>query len=188
MLARRVCDAAVLRAARRRDASIVVIDVDADPALEAGLRRARPGAFCRRSGDGVELCHYRLDRARVEAALAGAGERSDRGRVPGENPLKFNMIRAARGTVPVPLCFGAAVTGDERASDPQLFHHRPHRPRQIDAGRPLHPALRRPRRPRDGRAGARLDGPRARARDHDQGADRGAHVHGARRRRSTTST
>ncbi len=91
------------------------------------------------------------------------------------------MIRAGRGTIPVPLCFAAAVTGEERAPDPQFFHHRPHRPRQIDAGGPVHPALRRLGRARDGRAGAGFDGPRARARHHDQGADRRALVQGARR-------
>ena len=36
-------------------------------------------------------------------------------------------------------------------------------------------------RPRDGSAGARLDGHRARARHHDQGADRRARIQGARR-------
>ena len=81
----------------------------------------------------------------------------------------------------MPLCFGAQVTGEERATDPQFFHHRAHRPRQVDARGPVHPALRRACRPGDGRAGAGLDGPRARARDHDQGADRRAFVQGARR-------
>ena len=69
---------------------------------------------------------------------------------------------------------------------PQLLDHCPHRPRQEHAGRSDHPALRRLERSRDGRAGARLDGPRARARHHHQGADGGAAVHRARWRRSTT--
>ena len=50
-------------------------------------------------------------------------------------------------------------------------------------GRPLHPALRRPGRARDGGAGPRLDGPRARARHHHQGADRSAQL----RRRATAA-
>ena len=55
-------------------------------------------------------------------------------------------------------------------SHPQLLDHRPHRPRQVDAGRP-HPRADPHRRPAiDARPGARLDGARARARDHDQGA------------------
>ena len=65
--------------------------------------------------------------------------------------------------------------------DPQLLDHRPHRPRQVDAGRP-HPRAHRRRRP-DENAGAdaRLDGPRARARDHDQGPGRAGRVHRRRR-------
>jgi hypothetical protein len=71
--------------------------------------------------------------------------------------------------------------GCRAAPHPQLLDHRPHRPRQVDARRPLHPALRRPVRPRDERPGARLDGPGARARHHDQGADGARCVQGARR-------
>ncbi len=53
---------------------------------------------------------------------------------------------------------------------PQLLDHRPHRPREVDAGR-SHPRDDPDRRPAaDARAAARLDGPRARARHHDQGA------------------
>ena len=55
---------------------------------------------------------------------------------------------------------------------PQLLDHRAHRPRQVDA-RGSHPrADARRLEPRHARAAARLDGPRARARDHDQGAGR----------------
>ena len=69
--------------------------------------------------------------------------------------------------------------------DPQFQHHRPHRPRQVDARRPADPGDRRPDRPRDERqrAGARQHGHRARARDHHQGADRAARVE-----RATSST
>ena len=64
---------------------------------------------------------------------------------------------------------------------PQLLDHRPHRPRQVDPGRP-HPRGHRGGRPEeDAGAGARLDGPRARARDHDQGAGRAGRVQGRRR-------
>ena len=130
--------------------------------------------------------------ARVAAALARAARR----RRGAGNPLKFNVIRAGLGHFAGALVLAGHVRADAatrlparcHAAHPQLLDHRPHRPRQVDAGRPLHPALRRPRRPRDGGAGARLDGPRARARHHDQGADRGAVLQGARRRRSTAST
>ena len=65
---------------------------------------------------------------------------------------------------------------------PQFFHRRPYRPRQVDAGRPADPGLRRADRARDEGAGARFHGYRARARHHHQGADRAAELHGAKRR------
>ncbi|WP_434660465.1 glutaredoxin family protein [Paraburkholderia sp. A3BS-1L] len=46
-------------------AHIEVIDVDSDPALQARYDELVPVLVC----DGVELCHYRLDEARVRAAL-----------------------------------------------------------------------------------------------------------------------
>ena len=65
--------------------------------------------------------------------------------------------------------------------DPQLLHHRAHRPRQVDAGRPDAAAHRRGRRPHDARAVPRPDGHRARARHHHQEPGRAAAVHRARR-------
>lgn len=47
-------------------AQLMVIDVDSDPALEARYNEWVPVLVC----DGVELCHYHLDEARVRAALA----------------------------------------------------------------------------------------------------------------------
>ena len=72
-----------------------------------------------------------------------------------------------------------ALTAD--AAHPQFLHHRAHRPRQVHARRPVHPALRGALGPRDERAGARFHGSRARARHHDQGPDGGVALHGARR-------
>jgi glutaredoxin len=46
-------------------AQVDVIDIDADPALEARYNEWVPVLMC----DGVELCHYHLDEARVRAAL-----------------------------------------------------------------------------------------------------------------------
>ena len=65
---------------------------------------------------------------------------------------------------------------------PQLLDHRPHRPREVDAGRPHPRGHRRGRRAQPQAADARLDGPRARARDHDQGPGGARRVQGARRR------
>ena len=70
--------------------------------------------------------------------------------------------------------------GPHRPRDhPQLLHHRAHRPRQVDAGRPDAAAHRRRR--RAGRAGAvpRPDGHRARARHHHQEPGRPDAVDGA---------
>ena len=64
---------------------------------------------------------------------------------------------------------------------PQFRDHRPYRPRQIDARRPADPAHRRARSARNGRAGARFHGYRARARHHHQGADGAAELPRPRR-------
>ncbi len=61
---------------------------------------------------------------------------------------------------------------------PQLLDHRAHRPRQVDARRSHPRAHPYGLRARDARAAARLDGPRARARDHDQGAGGARVLHG----------
>ena len=122
-------------------------------------------------------------RERGRAALANSrNEQSAKIQGIPRNQFRFEAI--PKGHFAVPFDFPTA----HRAPHPQLFDHRPHRPRQVDARRPLHPALRRAVRPRDERAGARLDGPRARARHHDQGADRGARRTGRATARPTSST
>ena len=57
--------AALAPLAAAAGANIEVIDVDSDPALQARYDELVPVLAC----DGVELCHYRLDEARVRAAL-----------------------------------------------------------------------------------------------------------------------
>ena len=71
----------------------------------------------------------------------------------------------------------------ERRPNTQLLDHRAYRPRKVDARRPPPRDDRRPVEPRDGAAGARLDGPRARARHHDQGAFGPARLQGEGRQR-----
>ena len=71
-----LCDemlAAVQPLAAARGVRVVVIDVDAEPALEGAFGERVPVLFAGNPATGVELCHYRIDRARVEAVLAGAG-------------------------------------------------------------------------------------------------------------------
>ena len=68
-----LCDemrAAVLPLAAAHGAVLVVVDVDADPALEAAHGDRVPVLFLGAPADGVELCHYRVDESRVRAALA----------------------------------------------------------------------------------------------------------------------
>ena len=48
-------------------AQVEVIDIDADPALEARYNDWVPVLMF----EGIELCHYHFDEARVRAALAG---------------------------------------------------------------------------------------------------------------------
>jgi glutaredoxin len=57
--------AAVEPLARAAGAQIEVIDVDSDPALQARYDELVPVLVC----DGVELCHYHLDEARLREAL-----------------------------------------------------------------------------------------------------------------------
>jgi thioredoxin reductase (NADPH) len=58
--------------AAARGATITLVDVDANPALEAAWGDWVPVLFAGDPAPTTELCHYRLDAAQVEAALAGA--------------------------------------------------------------------------------------------------------------------
>ena len=58
-------------------ASVIVIDIDADPALEAAYGDLVPVLFAGEPGEGTELCRYRLDRARVDAAFARSATPAD---------------------------------------------------------------------------------------------------------------
>ncbi|APA84250.1 glutaredoxin family protein [Paraburkholderia sprentiae WSM5005] len=52
-------------------AQLKVIDVDSDPLLQARYDELVPVLVC----DGVELCHYHFDEARVRAALVAHASR-----------------------------------------------------------------------------------------------------------------
>jgi hypothetical protein len=68
-----LCDemrAALAPLASRLDATVVEIDVDAHPALEARFGDRVPVLFAGAPEDGVELARYALDPVRVESALA----------------------------------------------------------------------------------------------------------------------
>jgi len=53
-------------------AQVEVVDIDADPLLEARYNELVPVLVC----DGVELCRYRLDEARVRSALSARAAQS----------------------------------------------------------------------------------------------------------------
>ena len=58
--------------AARFGARIEEIDVDSDPVLEAAYGAKVPVLLLGDFPDGRELCHYHLDKKRVEAALTQA--------------------------------------------------------------------------------------------------------------------
>ena len=153
-------------------ARVSVVDIDQDPELERKYGARIPVL----TADGEFVCAYRLDAERVASLLVAPGFSPTI--VVGLKPDLRAAPRLLRYNPPPPA--SPARPPDE--ADPQLFHHRAHRSRQIHARRPLHPALRRPGSARDGGPGARLHGPGARARHHDQGAERVAALPGARRR------
>ena len=69
-----LCDemlAAVRPIAASHAVPLEIVDVDADPGLEAAYGELVPVLFAGAPAAGQELCRYRLDRARVLAALAG---------------------------------------------------------------------------------------------------------------------
>ena len=67
-----LCDemlAAVGPLAAAAGATVTVVDVDADPKLESAYGDRVPVLFAGAPGSGEELCHFRVDVPRVEAAL-----------------------------------------------------------------------------------------------------------------------
>jgi thiol-disulfide isomerase/thioredoxin len=67
-----LCDdmaAALAPIAAAHGATVAVVDVDVDPALEAAYGGRVPVLFLGAPGAGRELCHFHLDAARVTAAL-----------------------------------------------------------------------------------------------------------------------
>jgi len=68
-----LCDdmaAALAPLAAAHGVRVDVVDVDADPALDAAYGERVPVLFLGPPRDGAELCHFHLDAARVRAALA----------------------------------------------------------------------------------------------------------------------
>ena len=122
--------------------------------------------------------------ARRPGALLGQGGRPRRRRAGQRRAAavdarpRLSAVRAGGRAGPI---LGRRTHG-RPGTHPQLLDHRPHRPREVDAGRPHPRDHPHGRSAPDARAGARLDGPRARARDHDQGPGRARLLRGARRR------
>jgi thioredoxin reductase (NADPH) len=81
-----LCDemlAAVRPIADSHAASIEVVDVDADAALEALYGELVPVLFAGTPARGEELCRYRLDRTRLLEALAASRTGAAPGRATG---------------------------------------------------------------------------------------------------------
>ena len=75
-----LCDemlAAVRPLAAARGATVAVVDVDADPALERAFGELCSGPLCRRSGGRRRAVPLPPRPARVEQALSGTWEASD---------------------------------------------------------------------------------------------------------------
>jgi thiol-disulfide isomerase/thioredoxin len=69
-----LCDemaAALAPLAAAHGAVVTTLDVDADPALADAWGELVPVLLLGSADDGVELCHYHLDAARVGAVLSG---------------------------------------------------------------------------------------------------------------------
>jgi hypothetical protein len=64
---------AVRPLAAARGATVAVVDIDGDPALLSAYGKLIPVLFAGEPVSGAELCRYRIDRARVDAALSGSG-------------------------------------------------------------------------------------------------------------------
>src|SRR6266550_7515421 len=91
---------------------------------------------------------------------------------------RFEMTAASIRATGCPVPFER--DGHRRLSHPQLLHRGAHRPREVDAGRPDARAHAHRRHAGDARAVPRSDGPRTRARYHDQGPGRPAVPRGLR--------
>ncbi|HET7031846.1 MAG TPA: glutaredoxin family protein [Casimicrobiaceae bacterium] len=62
---------------------IDVVDIDAEPALEAVYGELVPVLFAGSAASGAELCRFRIDRGRVVAALGELRGTVERGRAAG---------------------------------------------------------------------------------------------------------
>ena len=68
-----LCDemlAALKPLAAAAGATLTVVDVDGDATFEAAYGDRVPVLFAGEPGNGDEVCHFRIDLPRVEAALA----------------------------------------------------------------------------------------------------------------------
>jgi hypothetical protein len=166
----------------------------ARPRPAHGARRwtraaSAPAATPSRAGGAPQSAGAWAKNCRRRLAPSLGLERRGRGDRRGSRALRRQRARAAPGDV---VLIGRQPPGRRWALDERLSALKagPHaapirnfsiiaarRPRQVHAGRPHHPALRRPAGARDGSAGARLQPDRARARHHHQGAVGLAAVH-----------
>ena len=132
------------------------------------------------TGSSSEIVYAAAPAGRPEGAPARHQPRATRarrlgaqGRRRGRSDPHAGLLRRCAGPG------GGERPHDRSPAHPELLHHRPHRPRQEHARRSAARRHEVAHGPREARAVPRQDGPRARARHHDQGADR-AHALQAR--------
>ena len=191
------------------DARLLPLRHVGHPALDGGLQRRRHGRAARPPAEAARPDRRRRDRrvddphrrrvrsrrgrrvrrlgparrgarpvVRRPGRVARAGAASPRSRRT-RSPVARSRCARCRRYSPCGAAPGA-VRGHGPSAHPQLLDHRAHRPRQVDARRPHPPADRHGLGTRDARPDARLDGARARARHHDQGAGRARALEGPR--------
>src|SRR5690606_30449134 len=142
--------------------------------FQSPLRRSAPGAPALRGRPGTSQTVL-PDTPGLLSRPCGPRDPAAPFRRPGR-PAGGGPRRAARGWRPrQPSAIMITSFFRERAearlgpvTDPQLLYYRPYRPRQVDARGPAARNDAHRLRAGDDRSGPRPDGPRARARHHDQ--------------------
>ena len=177
-----------LRASNRRSGGARRRGPPAGPAVPPGPCRAS-GVLSARV-EPIRACVKpirRLGRADpsadpVPGKALGRGTMGDRSLTQAPpKPFRSRLSRTDWTSRARPPAEHPAAVADGPGADPQLLHHRPHRPRQVDAGRPDAPDHRRGRRTLHARPVPRPHGHRARARHHHQVPGGPAAVAGLRR-------
>ena len=131
-------------------------------------------------------CPSRVGLVRHAAGRNASGRKCDfEGHLPGGRHgvhARASPVKTCSGRAGPPCVIMVGFRSHGSTFHSEFLDHRAHRSRQVDAGRSFSRADRRAPAPGDVGPGPRQHGPRARARDHDQGPRRAAEL--PRRRRA----